>query len=213
MTRVLSGQLSVDVATLTHTGLSSARLRETTVSVVTASTPAAMHVDYPPPCQLGAGFDVPPYAEATTHPIVIPLSAVDCDTRPGTRPDTSSTTASTAPTTTPRRTSRSPRKSGASNRHGPRYVSLACGACKKAHLACDTTRPCRRCCSLDKGDQCRDEPVSGVGVSIQGFRLRDFIDWGLPVCWQMRRLRMQSQQAGREHSGKRQTGVGKMNLT
>ena len=190
MTRVFSGQLSVDAAMPTHIGPSSARLRETFVSAATAGNPAAMHVDYTPPCQSGAGFDVPLYAEATTHPIMIQDAVGDCDTRPDTRPNTSSTTASTAPTTTPRRTSRSPRKSGTSNRYGPRYVSLACGACKKAHLACDPTRPCRRCCSLEKGDQCRDEPVSGVGVRIHGCGLRAFDSWCSSVCWQMRKPRM-----------------------
>ncbi|CEP17339.1 hypothetical protein [Parasitella parasitica] len=36
------------------------------------------------------------------------------------------------------------------------HVSAACINCKKAHLACDVSRPCNRCVSTDKADTCRD---------------------------------------------------------
>ncbi|KAI9472450.1 MAG: hypothetical protein EXX96DRAFT_489018 [Benjaminiella poitrasii] len=36
------------------------------------------------------------------------------------------------------------------------HVSAACINCKKAHLACDVSRPCQRCISTDKADTCRD---------------------------------------------------------
>jgi hypothetical protein len=35
-------------------------------------------------------------------------------------------------------------------------VSIACVHCKKAHLACDDERPCRRCTRLGRGDTCID---------------------------------------------------------
>ncbi|CAK9783289.1 hypothetical protein CC85DRAFT_87841 [Cutaneotrichosporon oleaginosum] len=37
-------------------------------------------------------------------------------------------------------------------------VSSACGPCKRAHLACDPARPCKRCVNIGKEDQCEDVP-------------------------------------------------------
>ncbi|KAI8882284.1 hypothetical protein K501DRAFT_334119 [Backusella circina FSU 941] len=36
------------------------------------------------------------------------------------------------------------------------HVPSACVNCKNAHLACDVSRPCRRCVSLNKADTCHD---------------------------------------------------------
>ncbi|KAI8880761.1 hypothetical protein K501DRAFT_335184 [Backusella circina FSU 941] len=36
------------------------------------------------------------------------------------------------------------------------HVPTACINCKKAHLACDLSRPCQRCVSTDKSDTCHD---------------------------------------------------------
>ncbi|CAO3613101.1 unnamed protein product [Mucor hiemalis] len=36
------------------------------------------------------------------------------------------------------------------------HVPTACINCKKAHLACDLSRPCKRCTALDKCDTCVD---------------------------------------------------------
>lgn len=36
------------------------------------------------------------------------------------------------------------------------HVPTACINCKKAHLACDLSRPCKRCTALDKCDTCID---------------------------------------------------------
>ncbi|KAF8421257.1 hypothetical protein EV426DRAFT_220874 [Tirmania nivea] len=36
------------------------------------------------------------------------------------------------------------------------HVASACVNCKKAHLACDTRRPCPRCIGLNKQDTCKD---------------------------------------------------------
>ncbi|KAF9116908.1 hypothetical protein BGX27_008992 [Mortierella sp. AM989] len=36
------------------------------------------------------------------------------------------------------------------------HVPSACINCKKAHLACDLSRPCKRCVSVGKDDTCRD---------------------------------------------------------
>ncbi|KAJ8653520.1 hypothetical protein O0I10_010848 [Lichtheimia ornata] len=41
------------------------------------------------------------------------------------------------------------------NRNKP-HVQRACINCRRAHLACDTERPCRRCVSLGKQDGCYD---------------------------------------------------------
>jgi hypothetical protein len=43
---------------------------------------------------------------------------------------------------------------------GKANVSSACGPCKRAHLACDVGRPCKRCINMGKEDQCEDVPVS-----------------------------------------------------
>lgn len=43
---------------------------------------------------------------------------------------------------------------------GKANVSSACGPCKRAHLACDIGRPCKRCMNMGKQDQCEDVPVS-----------------------------------------------------
>jgi hypothetical protein len=43
---------------------------------------------------------------------------------------------------------------------GKANVSSACGPCKRAHLACDVARPCKRCVNMGKEDQCEDVPVS-----------------------------------------------------
>jgi len=85
--------------------------------------------------------------------------------------DNSTSTTSTAPS---RQTSSSPTKvradpSPATKRQTTKTnVALACVPCKKSHLACDTTRPCRRCCSLDKAGMCEDVPVS-VPRALDGF--------------------------------------------
>lgn len=42
---------------------------------------------------------------------------------------------------------------------GKANVSSACGPCKRAHLACDIGRPCKRCVNLGKEAQCEDVPV------------------------------------------------------
>ncbi|KAJ2351889.1 hypothetical protein GGH92_001578, partial [Coemansia sp. RSA 2673] len=36
------------------------------------------------------------------------------------------------------------------------HVPSACTNCKKAHLACDLQRPCRRCVGAGKCDTCKD---------------------------------------------------------
>lgn len=41
-------------------------------------------------------------------------------------------------------------------RTGKPAVSVACIHCKKAHLACDESRPCKRCVKLGKQDTCVD---------------------------------------------------------
>lgn len=43
---------------------------------------------------------------------------------------------------------------------GKANVASACGPCKRAHLACDVGRPCKRCINMGKQDQCEDVPVS-----------------------------------------------------
>lgn len=43
---------------------------------------------------------------------------------------------------------------------GKANVSAACGPCKRAHLACDVNRPCRRCANMGKDGMCEDVPVS-----------------------------------------------------
>jgi hypothetical protein len=43
---------------------------------------------------------------------------------------------------------------------GKANVPSACGPCKRAHLACDVGRPCKRCINMGKEDQCEDIPVS-----------------------------------------------------
>ncbi|EIW72068.1 hypothetical protein TREMEDRAFT_58222 [Tremella mesenterica DSM 1558] len=45
-----------------------------------------------------------------------------------------------------------------SRRAGKANVSSACGPCKRAHLACDVARPCKRCVNMGKEDQCEDVP-------------------------------------------------------
>ncbi|KAK8853206.1 hypothetical protein IAR55_003908 [Kwoniella newhampshirensis] len=41
---------------------------------------------------------------------------------------------------------------------GKPNVSSACGPCKRAHLACDIARPCKRCVNMGKPEQCEDVP-------------------------------------------------------
>ncbi|KAG1468736.1 hypothetical protein G6F56_003662 [Rhizopus delemar] len=36
------------------------------------------------------------------------------------------------------------------------HVHVACNNCKKAHLACDESRPCKRCHATDKADSCQN---------------------------------------------------------
>lgn len=37
-----------------------------------------------------------------------------------------------------------------------KHVGRACLHCKKGHLACDISRPCRKCVNVGKGDSCID---------------------------------------------------------
>lgn len=43
-------------------------------------------------------------------------------------------------------------------------VSGACAPCKRAHLACEPSRPCKRCISMSREDQCIDLPVRCLGL-------------------------------------------------
>ncbi|KAJ2961131.1 hypothetical protein NQZ79_g3648 [Umbelopsis isabellina] len=43
-----------------------------------------------------------------------------------------------------------------SKRGSKNHVSSACINCKRAHLACDVARPCKRCVALGKEDSCHD---------------------------------------------------------
>ncbi|KAI8583872.1 hypothetical protein K450DRAFT_220354 [Umbelopsis ramanniana AG] len=43
-----------------------------------------------------------------------------------------------------------------SKRGSKNHVSSACINCKRAHLACDVSRPCKRCVTLGKQDSCHD---------------------------------------------------------
>lgn len=67
--------------------------------------------------------------------------------------------------------------SGASRKPAKAHVPSACLNCKRAHLACDVGRPCRRCINLGKSDTCvdvqhkkrgrprlKDRPTSQSGV-------------------------------------------------
>ncbi|RKP09502.1 hypothetical protein THASP1DRAFT_28707 [Thamnocephalis sphaerospora] len=56
---------------------------------------------------------------------------------------------SSSATTSPTR-ARSPRRGTKT------HVASACFNCKKAHLACDVSRPCRRCVTMGKTDTCYD---------------------------------------------------------
>ncbi|ORX60095.1 hypothetical protein BCR36DRAFT_241924, partial [Piromyces finnis] len=36
------------------------------------------------------------------------------------------------------------------------HVTRACSNCKKAHLACDVSRPCKHCVTFGRADTCVD---------------------------------------------------------
>jgi hypothetical protein len=55
---------------------------------------------------------------------------------------------------------------------GKANVSSACGPCKKAHLACDVQRPCKRCTNMGKEDQCEDVPVCALPTFSSGLQQR-----------------------------------------
>lgn len=46
------------------------------------------------------------------------------------------------------------------------HVPSACLNCKRAHLACDVSRPCRRCVNLGKTDTCIDVQVSSIFLDL-----------------------------------------------
>ncbi|ORY81376.1 hypothetical protein BCR37DRAFT_42157 [Protomyces lactucae-debilis] len=48
------------------------------------------------------------------------------------------------------------KKKETTRRRNKAHVSTACYPCKRAHLACETSRPCKRCVNLEKEDQCID---------------------------------------------------------
>lgn len=49
---------------------------------------------------------------------------------------------------------------------GKANVSSACAPCKKAHLACDIMRPCKRCINMGKEDLCEDVPVRWASIPL-----------------------------------------------
>ncbi|ORX94092.1 hypothetical protein K493DRAFT_315661 [Basidiobolus meristosporus CBS 931.73] len=49
-----------------------------------------------------------------------------------------------------------PTRSSNSKRVNKTHVPSACANCKKAHLACDVSRPCKRCIAMGKTDTCID---------------------------------------------------------
>ncbi|ORX88353.1 hypothetical protein K493DRAFT_341354 [Basidiobolus meristosporus CBS 931.73] len=49
-----------------------------------------------------------------------------------------------------------PNKGGSSKKNNKTHVPSACANCKKAHLACDVSRPCKRCLAMGKTDTCVD---------------------------------------------------------
>lgn len=82
----------------------------------------------------------------------------------GAKSTTPSLTSSTAHSHSPDPSgpSTSSRKPG-----GKANVSSACGPCKRAHLACDVARPCKRCVNMGKEELCEDVPVRfGVHFSL-----------------------------------------------
>ncbi|KZF23124.1 hypothetical protein L228DRAFT_104826 [Xylona heveae TC161] len=49
-----------------------------------------------------------------------------------------------------------PLQSGRTQRRYKAHVPSACLNCKRAHLKCESTRPCPRCCAMGKQDSCVD---------------------------------------------------------
>lgn len=72
----------------------------------------------------------------------------------------------------------SPSLEGASIKRvgGKANVSSACGPCKRAHLACDIGRPCKRCINMGKQDQCEDVPVSPFIPNLPSTLFCSFVD-------------------------------------
>ncbi|KAJ1929958.1 hypothetical protein FBU59_006999, partial [Linderina macrospora] len=73
--------------------------------------------------------------------------------------DTTPAPATTAPATTPATKTAAAvaaKKPARTGRGAKPHVPSACTNCKKAHLACDLQRPCRRCVNMGKCDTCKD---------------------------------------------------------
>ncbi|KAG2224372.1 hypothetical protein INT45_006772 [Circinella minor] len=73
-----------------------------------------------------------------------------------TSPLSSSSSPSAAPVPIPTATTSNNSSSSSSRPPNKSHVLRACVNCRKAHLACDTDRPCKRCVSLGKEQTCYD---------------------------------------------------------
>ncbi|KAJ1935322.1 hypothetical protein EC988_008521, partial [Linderina pennispora] len=67
---------------------------------------------------------------------------------------TDTATAATIPAT--KTVAAAAKKPARTGRGAKPHVPSACTNCKKAHLACDLQRPCRRCVNMGKCDTCKD---------------------------------------------------------
>ena len=140
---------------------------------------------YPPPVQQHLHAPQQPYGSSTANrsPPPTPTTAIPFMSAPGSYPSSQGSGSYDASQMNPHRTGEASSSRGTVSpgeaRSGPNgngngngagrnavkriggkaNVSSACGPCKKAHLACDVQRPCKRCTNMGKEDQCEDVPV------------------------------------------------------
>ncbi|KDN38564.1 hypothetical protein K437DRAFT_291790 [Tilletiaria anomala UBC 951] len=58
--------------------------------------------------------------------------------------------------------------SGGKKEQKRRKVSLACVYCRRSHMTCDDSRPCKRCIKRDIGHLCHDRPPAPASASQDG---------------------------------------------
>lgn len=140
---------------------------------------------YYPPTQQNPQYPQPPYGPPSTNrpsPPPTPLTSAPLMSGPGSYPSSHASdsyeaqlqahrageASSSRSTVSPGEAQIGPNGKPLRRIGGKANVSSACGPCKKAHLACDIQRPCKRCTNMGKEDQCEDVPVCPFLESLLG---------------------------------------------
>ncbi|KAJ3333007.1 hypothetical protein HDU76_012226 [Blyttiomyces sp. JEL0837] len=122
-----------------------------------STKPMSMSTSTSPPSIISTTTAIPSHMNRPTHnvPSSPPVSLPDDIHSPTSKPSVS------APAPAPAQ----PQPANTTSTTKRRKVGTACIGCQRAHVSCDTQRPCSRCVKRGQGDSCTDAPRKAVIVA------------------------------------------------